>query len=140
MLDNPAVVRTVFEINNGIFEHNEKISNTDINLKVYGARHNIGNDTKIDISIFVDNSVSLEPKENVGMTSKYAVASSLVVTVFTESGQYSETNLANADESNSVSIRVPKTDNPTTVDVDIYVVAPNQNSYDDEYYYEVIFK
>ena len=135
------VVRTVVETNDSFTTISESILQTDFCLGIGVSKHSNESGIKIEASVYGDNSVANEPKENSGCLSEYAFASSLTVSVHIKDMKVSETNVTNADENvNTVSINIPKTDNPIVVDLDIVVIAPNKKCAKETYNYEVVFK
>ena len=134
------VVRKIIETNLVPVMINEVLDNTNIKFNIAIGKQVFGNKTKIDISLYSENSVSNDPSVNCGILSEKAFSSSLSVTVKNELAKQSATELANADSSNCISLYIETGKSSIHIDIDIYVVAPYQNRKEQNYYYEVILK
>lgn len=137
-------VRNVYETISNFLRIEETVSNTDINfslniLKYDTVRGNGNKETKIDVSMYVENSVSQESRENYGVFSKSALASELNVLIKFDKTTIVKNNLANADEGNSFTVYIPRTNNPSLL-IDLSVIAINQNNITETFNYEVNFK
>ena len=136
--------RKCYETTNSFLSINETVSNTDIEIVVAFSKNNVTvqgqKTTKVDVSMYVNNSVGKDPNNNGGVNSKYALASQMTVTVSDESNSVSMTSLANSFESNSVTLTIPGQNNDVLVTADIYVIATNQNSIEETFDYKVTFK
>ena len=130
-------IRDCYETNNKIFFKEETIKNTDIVLQIGLGLNTIDDINKVDVSIILQNRWD---GENDWITSKHSFVTDSTVTVFYNNESITENEKSNAYSTcSSITLKFPKSDLPISVDVDIKVIAINQNS-KDEYYYEVKFK
>ena len=131
------IIRVCLETNNKCIVTKETIQNTDIVLEISVGVNVIGDKTKVDVAITLDNRITAE---NNAISSPHAYVSETTVKVKKGNKEYSEYGASNADEPNtSVSLIIPTNEKPLVVDIDIHAIAINQKS-EDNYYYQETFK
>ena len=133
-----AEVRDCLETSGKILIKKETINNTDIDLEIDVACNTLGDKSKIDVSVFFDNSSSdNEP----AILSRDAYVSEIYVNVQKNGKHYSNSSASNAYETGNSCIidNITTAERPIVVNVDITVISIYQDS-KDQYNYEVTFK
>jgi len=141
---NPSAVRVIYETKENYLKIEDTVINTDIifslNILKFNTIRNNGNEeTKFDISMIVENGVNPNNPESYGMFSDSALASELSVLVKVNDSSIFLTNRANANEGNTITFYTPRV-NASSLSIDLYVIAINQQMITETFNYEVNFK